>query len=85
MIPVVRPAPELTIVVPTFNERANIPLLVERLSHLLTSCDWEVIFAVGAHDRRRTAACVAFAASAGAASPEPASKACWRAKPATSR
>jgi dolichol-phosphate mannosyltransferase len=44
MIPVVRPAPELTIVVPTFNERANIPLLVERLSHLLTSCDWEVIF-----------------------------------------
>lgn len=44
MIAVVRPAPELTIVVPTFNERANIPLLVERLSHLLTSCDWEVIF-----------------------------------------
>jgi dolichol-phosphate mannosyltransferase len=40
----VRPAPELTIVVPTFNEHANIPLLVERLSHLLTSCDWEVIF-----------------------------------------
>jgi dolichol-phosphate mannosyltransferase len=39
---VVRPAPELTIVVPTFNERANIPLLIERLSHLLT-CDWEVI------------------------------------------
>jgi dolichol-phosphate mannosyltransferase len=44
MSAVVRPAPELTIVVPTFNERANIPLLVERLSHLLTSCDWEVIF-----------------------------------------
>ncbi len=44
MIAVVRPAPELTIVVPTFNEHANIPLLVERLSHLLTSCDWEVIF-----------------------------------------
>jgi dolichol-phosphate mannosyltransferase len=40
----VRPAPELTIVVPTFNERANIPLLVERLSRLLTSCDWEAIF-----------------------------------------
>ena len=38
------PAPELTIVVPTFNEQANIPLLVERLSRLLTSCDWEVIF-----------------------------------------
>jgi dolichol-phosphate mannosyltransferase len=44
MSAVVRPAPELTIVVPTFNERANIPLLVERLSDLLTSCDWEVIF-----------------------------------------
>jgi dolichol-phosphate mannosyltransferase len=44
MSAVVRPAPELTIVVPTFNERVNIPLLVERLSRLLTSCDWEVIF-----------------------------------------
>jgi dolichol-phosphate mannosyltransferase len=43
-IAAVRPAPELTIVVPTFNERANIPLLVERLSRLLSSCDWEVIF-----------------------------------------
>jgi dolichol-phosphate mannosyltransferase len=40
----VRPAPELTIVVPTFNEKANIPLLVERLARLLTACDWEVIF-----------------------------------------
>ena len=39
-----RPAPELTIVVPTFNEKANIPLLVERLARLLTACDWEVIF-----------------------------------------
>ena len=43
-IAAVRPAPELTIVVPTFNERANIPLLVERLSRLLTACDWEVVF-----------------------------------------
>jgi len=40
----VHPAPELSIVVPTFNERANIPLLVERLSGLLVSCDWEVVF-----------------------------------------
>jgi dolichol-phosphate mannosyltransferase len=39
-----RPAPELTIVVPTFNEKANIPILVERLAALLTSCEWEVIF-----------------------------------------
>ena len=40
----VQPAPELSIVVPTFNEKANIPLLVERLAQLLTGCDWEVIF-----------------------------------------
>jgi len=39
-----RPAPELSIIVPTFNERANVPLLVERLARLLTSCDWEVVF-----------------------------------------
>lgn len=40
----VRPAPELGIIVPTFNERTNVPLLVERLKRLLTSCDWEVLF-----------------------------------------
>jgi dolichol-phosphate mannosyltransferase len=40
----VRAAPELSIVVPTFNERANVPLLVERLSRLLASRDWEVVF-----------------------------------------
>ena len=39
-----RPAPELTIVVPTFNERANIPILVERLSRLFAACDWEMVF-----------------------------------------
>jgi dolichol-phosphate mannosyltransferase len=39
-----RPAPELGIIVPTFNERTNVPLLVERLERLLTSCDWEVVF-----------------------------------------
>jgi dolichol-phosphate mannosyltransferase len=40
----VRPAPELTVVVPTFNERANIPILVERLDRVLADCDWEVVF-----------------------------------------
>lgn len=40
----VHPAPELSVVVPTFNERANIPILVDRLSRLLVSCDWEVVF-----------------------------------------
>jgi dolichol-phosphate mannosyltransferase len=39
-----RPAPELSIIVPTFNERANVPILVERLSRLLLSCDWEIVF-----------------------------------------
>jgi dolichol-phosphate mannosyltransferase len=39
-----RPAPELSIIVPTFNERANIPILVERLSRLLGPTDWEVLF-----------------------------------------
>jgi dolichol-phosphate mannosyltransferase len=38
------PAPELSIIVPTFNERANIPILVERLDSVLAGCDWEVIF-----------------------------------------
>src|SRR5579863_5375426 len=40
----VRPAPELSVVVPTFNERANIPILVERLAEALAGCDWEVLF-----------------------------------------
>jgi len=39
-----RPAPELTIVVPTFNERTNVPLLVARLQRTLDGVDWEVIF-----------------------------------------
>ena len=41
---IVRPAPELGIVVPTFNERGNIAILVERLSRVLAGCDWEVVF-----------------------------------------
>jgi len=39
-----RSAPELSIIVPTFNEHANVPILVERLSRLLGSCDWEIVF-----------------------------------------
>jgi dolichol-phosphate mannosyltransferase len=39
-----RPAPELSVVVPTFNERANIPILVEHLSRALAGCNWEVVF-----------------------------------------
>ncbi|HYW61143.1 MAG TPA: glycosyltransferase family 2 protein, partial [Xanthobacteraceae bacterium] len=39
-----RRAPELTVVVPTFNERANVPLLAARLQRTLAGIDWEVIF-----------------------------------------
>ena len=39
-----RPAPELSVVVPTFNECASVPILVERLVGVLAGCDWEVIF-----------------------------------------
>jgi len=39
-----RTVPELTVVVPTFNERANVPILVERLGSTLSGIDWEIIF-----------------------------------------
>jgi dolichol-phosphate mannosyltransferase len=37
-------APELTVVVPTFNERANIPILIGRLRDALAGIKWEIIF-----------------------------------------
>jgi len=43
-VPGPRPAPELSVIVPTFNEQANIPILIERLGRVLAGCDWEVIF-----------------------------------------
>jgi dolichol-phosphate mannosyltransferase len=39
-----RPAPELSVVIPTYNERDNVPLLVERLKRALDGIDWEAIF-----------------------------------------
>ncbi len=36
-------APELSIVIPSYNERANIPVLVERLGHVLKGVAWEAI------------------------------------------
>jgi dolichol-phosphate mannosyltransferase len=36
--------PELSIIVPTFNEIANVRPLVEELSRILLNIDWEVIF-----------------------------------------
>ena len=35
---------ELTVVVPCFNERKNVPLMVERLEKALAGIEWEVIF-----------------------------------------
>jgi dolichol-phosphate mannosyltransferase len=37
-------APELTVVIPTLNERDNVPLVVERLNRVLAGLAWEVIF-----------------------------------------
>lgn len=42
--PPLRPAPELSVVVPTVNERANVPLLIERLARVLAGVEWEVLF-----------------------------------------
>ncbi len=36
--------PQLSIIVPTFNERENIPVLLERLGKVLAGEAWEVIF-----------------------------------------
>jgi len=37
-------APELSVVIPTFNEAQNVPLVVARLTQALTGIRWEVIF-----------------------------------------
>jgi dolichol-phosphate mannosyltransferase len=39
-----RGAPELTIVVPTLNERDNVPKLIERIETALDGIDWELMF-----------------------------------------
>ena len=38
------PSPQLSIVVPTFNERGNVAELVARLRRILADANWEVIF-----------------------------------------
>ena len=40
----IRAAPELTVVVPTLNERDNVPKLVERIDAALPGVDWELMF-----------------------------------------
>lgn len=37
------PAPEIAIILPTFNERHNLPVLIERISRLLDGEDWEIL------------------------------------------
>src|SRR5579863_5364710 len=37
-------APELAVVIPTLNERDNVPLVVERLNRVLAGIAWEAIF-----------------------------------------
>ena len=37
-------APELAIVIPTLNERDNVPVVVERLNRVLAGISWEAIF-----------------------------------------
>lgn len=58
--------PELAVIVPTYNERENIPLLLAKLRNTLAGIEWEVIFvdddspdgtsdavrAIALHDRR---------------------------------
>ena len=44
VVPMVAAAPELSIVVPTFNEAANVPTLVGLLDRTLAGVAWEVIF-----------------------------------------
>jgi dolichol-phosphate mannosyltransferase len=39
-----RPAPDLSIIIPTFSERDNVPILVNLLRDALAECAWEVIF-----------------------------------------
>lgn len=37
-------SPQLSVIIPTFNEVRNIPILVARLNDVLSQIDWEVIF-----------------------------------------
>ena len=40
----IQKAPELSIIVPTFNEKENISILVEKIKDVMGNEDWEVIF-----------------------------------------
>ena len=81
---------ELAVIVPTLNERDNVPLLVERLNRVLAGISWEAIFVDDdspdgtaevvralAPARPISAAC---SGSAGAVFHRPASMASWPAR-----
>lgn len=44
LVPSLLTAPELSVVVPTFNERDNVALLVQRIAATLAGISWEIIF-----------------------------------------
>ena len=60
------PAPDIAVILPTFNERANLPVMIERIARALAHEDWEILIVddnspdgtsmvareLGAHDRR---------------------------------
>jgi dolichol-phosphate mannosyltransferase len=37
-------SPILTIVIPTFNESINVPIIIERVASVLREVDWEIVF-----------------------------------------
>ena len=39
-----RPAPVLAVIIPTFNESSNVPMVIERVAAALAGADWEIIF-----------------------------------------
>ena len=43
-LPIALPFSELTVVVPTYNERGNVETLVQRLSATFGEIDWHVVF-----------------------------------------
>jgi dolichol-phosphate mannosyltransferase len=85
-------APQLSVVVPTFNERDNVTTLFRRLETALAGAAWEVIFVDdnspdGTWDvvrglARQDSASAVSGGSGGEACPGPASRAFWhRARP----
>lgn len=39
-----RPVPVLSVIIPTFNESSNVPVVAERVAAALAQADWEIIF-----------------------------------------